>query len=870
MCDNKNYIFNYLKTYASNEWLADAKKRYRSVFDKNEAQLIGTELSIYNTKFNEEDWEAVVELRCIKEEPGPEKTVYVSHEDLLFCTDENVVQHFARWKPDSKNPLAKGRYKWSAYIDNELIGETTFYIEDTGIVTPIDNPYFELKDIKLFKGGKETPEFEDRFYLNQFNADDTKYVWIQLDIKNKIEDEWFVELFFNFQDDTGMLKEQISTFNLIQKDNANETFFVSAGWGQEKPGYWLDDCYFVNIVFMGCLIGRVKIQFGDEDIEGYVENLVGKDGIDSYYSSLKPDLTALDLPYGEDTEKQLNSLIGLEEIKVKIKEFGDYIDFIKLRKEQGFEEEEDFKLHSIFTGNPGTGKTTIVKLLGQIFKQKGLLSKGHVHEVDRSALIGEYIGQTAPMTKKAIDKARGGILFIDEAYMLHRDNERDYGKEVIEVLLKEMSDGPGDIAIMAAGYPDKMEDFLDLNPGLRSRFRYNYHFKDYTPNELFDIALFTANKKGVSFHADAQIRMKEILIESYRTRDNNFGNARYVNSLIEQAKMKMGLRALKIKKEELKKEDLSTILLEDIKKLEEKQPAKKAIIPTNELLLHEALSELNKMQGLKEVKEEVNELVKLVNFYRETGKDVMNKFSFHTVFIGNPGTGKTTVARIIGKIYKALGILEHGHVIETDREGLVEGYVAQTAPKTKAKIKEATDGILFIDEAYALARGNEKDNFGQEAIEVLLKNMEDMRGQFVVIVAGYPDNMYQFLESNHGLQSRFDTILNFKDYNADELYEIAINMFNTEKMYLDEPAKDYLQNYMKHLVKMRSQNFGNAREVRKLVAEVIRNQNLRLADLPKKKRTPKALQTIILDDVDDFVVEPVIKRPAIGFTTMKN
>ena len=171
-------------------------------------------------------------------------------------------------------------------------------------------------------------------------------------------------------------------------------------------------------------------------------------------------------------------------------------------------------------------------------------------------------------------------------------------------------------------------------------------------------------------------------------------------------------------------------------------------------ILFESLAELNALTGLDSVKTEVNEMVKLVRFYQESGKDVLNKFSLHTVFTGNPGTGKTTVARILSRIYKGLGILEKGHLIEVDRQGLVAGYVGQTAIKTADKVNEAVGGILFIDEAYSLANesGGQHD-FGGESIQVILKRMEDLRGKFGVIVAGYTENMQDFINSNPGLRS---------------------------------------------------------------------------------------------------------------------
>jgi SpoVK/Ycf46/Vps4 family AAA+-type ATPase len=186
------------------------------------------------------------------------------------------------------------------------------------------------------------------------------------------------------------------------------------------------------------------------------------------------------------------------------------------------------------------------------------------------------------------------------------------------------------------------------------------------------------------------------------------------------------------------------------------------------------------MIGLGSIKNEIDELVKLVRFYKEIGKDIRQVFSLHTVFTGNPGTGKTTVARLLAQIYKALGILEKGNLVECDRQTLVGGYVGQTALKTNEILNKAMGGVLFIDEAYALSEGGEND-FGKEAIETILKKMEDNRGGFVVIVAGYTDNMKHFLESNPGLHSRFDRNYHFVDYDGKDLFDIAVKMLSNNR-----------------------------------------------------------------------------------------
>jgi SpoVK/Ycf46/Vps4 family AAA+-type ATPase len=288
-------------------------------------------------------------------------------------------------------------------------------------------------------------------------------------------------------------------------------------------------------------------------------------------------------------------------------------------------------------------------------------------------------------------------------------------------------------------------------------------------------------------------------------------------------------------------------------------------------VLFESLAELNALTGLENIKTEVNEMVKLVRFYQESGKDILNKFSLHSVFTGNPGTGKTTVARIIAKIYKGLGILEKGHLIEVDRQALVAGYVGQTAIKTGDKINEAMGGILFIDEAYSLANeSGAQHDFGGESIQVILKRMEDNRGKFGVIVAGYTENMQEFVNSNPGLRSRFDKYFTFEDYSSEDMFTIATAIFQKEAVKPDEVSLDHLKKYFEFLHKGRDKHFGNARSVRQVVGEVVRNQNLRLASMKKDDRTPEIMETIIFDDVKEFEIREVnTGRAPLGFNTGK-
>ena len=267
--------------------------------------------------------------------------------------------------------------------------------------------------------------------------------------------------------------------------------------------------------------------------------------------------------------------------------------------------------------------------------------------------------------------------------------------------------------------------------------------------------------------------------------------------------------------------------------------------------LDQLMKELNDLIGLSEVKGEVTNLVnvlKVEKLRKEKNLPVPTR-SLHMVFTGNPGTGKTTIGRLIAKIFKALGVLEKGHLIETDRSGLVAGYVGQTAAKTIELCKKASGGVLFIDEAYALAEGGEND-FGREAINTLLKFMEDNRGNFIVIVAGYTDNMQEFINKNPGLESRFNKYIVFADYSPDELFAIFSSITTKSKLKLTEEAATKVKDIFQSHYDKRDKKFGNGRFARNLFEKIYGNQANRLVTVTDLDE--EGLCTIAIEDISDL------------------
>ena len=552
------------------------------------------------------------------------------------------------------------------------------------------------------------------------------------------------------------------------------------------------------------------------------------------------------LPWREE----LDNMVGLQGVRERIKSFEAQMKRRMARIRRGKIKASDTPmfLHMAFLGNPGTGKTKIAGLIGEMYRDLGLLKKGHVITPDFSDLVGENADATSIKTNRLIDDAIDGVLFIDEAYQLADSTQAGTGQTVIDTLIPRLTNDAEHLAVVVAGYPDEMEQFFKVNRGMNDRIPTRIIFEDYTPDELMEIHLKFLKKEGFTSSTEFERAIKQVIQGLFKTRDpKRFGNARRMETLAKEI----------IARYSIIEDADSEVPLNDRHIPEEYMRFLTPETPEEK----EIMQDLDALVGLDGVKKQVQQLrydLQAEKARREMGQKPV-VWPLHLTFTGNPGTGKTTVASLYARILKSVGILTTDNVTRVRATDLIKGYVGQTAEHATKEFMKALDGVLFIDEAHHLAVDKEGQghSFNKDVIQALMQFMDTYPDRVVVISAGYRDGIPEFLRSDPGLPGRFTDNIDFSDYSVEELVEIFKRLAAARPIEVPNELIPLIAQYIQMVKDRSGASFQNARVANTLFRDMQKNQNKRY----DQSKNPDDLKSFTREDIEGLLQSPLESKP---------
>jgi SpoVK/Ycf46/Vps4 family AAA+-type ATPase/S1-C subfamily serine protease len=556
-------------------------------------------------------------------------------------------------------------------------------------------------------------------------------------------------------------------------------------------------------------------------------------------------------PLNEDEVRrvlgEVDELTGLEEVKEKLRRLERNARTLRRKLLDGGSTLPDDSLHLVFTGGPGTGKTTVARLVARLYHALGLLPRDEVREVVASTLMSSNVGETRENMQRALDEARGGVLFVDEAHQFG-DRESTQAREAVQALVPMAWNYRHEMVIVLAGYADRMHDFFAMDPGLDRRFppQGRMAFRDYLPDELWTILERKLATRGFTLEPQAAVRLRNVL--ERRARRRSFGNAGGVENLIADVLERHGASG-----------DAGGAVV----RVEHVPP----VVKRDPQALNAAMARLDAMIGLAPVRERIRAIVSRLAFDLEeeehgtgTGRVVVHPGNM--LFTGPPGTGKTTVGELMAQLLCGIGVVERPVGVIASRGDLVGAYQGHSTRAVRDVVDRARDGVLFVDEAYALVQG-EGDTFGKEALDELVRQVTSPENEGTVfILAGYRADIHRLLGHNAGLLRRFPVEIEFPGFTPGDCAAYAQRLVEAERMECEPAFLERVADLAAEAQEALSERFGNAGWTSALVQQAADRMRQRVMEAGVRPGDP-ARRRLVLDDLPaPLRAAPAPWRPA--------
>lgn len=771
-------------------------------------------------------------------------------------SDDIFEEESAEEDADKKVSRDELRAVYDALVDDFLEELDAVPLDhESGPVTDVGDPseFFEVVGLQLFNVDNDCDnndcclDIMSRFPQTSFAADKLNMLSVLgklRQIKSTVLPDKSTLFKWAIYDQTGRMRD----LRPVRIESVQNEIWVCSAFGDFCGQQWEKGTYRVELQWQGKTVISAVFTVGEIDVQSDYDP-----GFISRKSAVVKEMVE------GDALARLDRLVGLKKVKEKIRSLMSSYKFLQLRAEAGLPTKLP-ALHARFLGNPGTGKTTVARLLGQIYKEMGLLSSGHVVLEERKNLIGRYYDSESQAVENALNRAKGGILLIDEAYNLYVPNDdKDPGKRILEYLLTALSDENNrDWMLILAGYPKETTAMLDSNPGIDSRVSEIFEFDDLSVDELLQIAELYCEDNRYELSEGARNRLKAVITQDLAEKGENFGNGRYVNKMMDMTvNTRMASRLNNIFMPTY--DQLVTIEADDIP-IDPEVAERITSGGFDDEAIDNALKKLDSLVGLSKVKSAIHNFVKVSRYLHSQGDRFRGKGLLKWNFIGNTGTGKSTVAQILTDVLKGMNLVRNNELTEIKGEEIFNVTDYECNEVLRSAVKRSRKGVLFIDgDAPEFRSGDYRLTSEQIRFKLAALASEDNASGALIISECSSSN----LSIAHSLASNgiynFDHTFIFDDYTEDELYDILVQCLEKQKITVSEEAEVILREYISNLCANRELSFANARTMKNLSRTIFDTVILRMSE----NQAAQEDRIVLAKDVESFVWKKLSNK--IGF-----